>query len=202
MRQVCAAVLGWRFAAPGERVLVVARVRSGEQVKAIKEAYLRQTWPSKRLCLLLTGEVADPSLDGIDDSIIISDGMPCLLPQEDAPQWLALMHPDDHYGPGYLQDLMLATAYAPVETRIGKRMRFSMEGGRCMEAPEGNDYRAGSLLSRRAMVERCGEMNAEELGRRVDRMEAEREPESPGLAIDGFEYCRQGVDAMRGAVDV
>lgn len=202
MRQVCAAALGWQFAAPGEQVLVVARVRSGEQLKAIKEAYLRQTWPLKRLCLLLAGEAAEPPLDGIQDAIILSDGMQPSLPPGFVSPWLALMHPDDHYGPGYLQDLMLATIYAPAEKRIGKSIRFRMEGNRCTEVLEGTDYRAGSLLSRRAMVERCGEADIAELGGKIDRMEAECAPESQGLAIDGFEYCRQGVDATRGLVDV
>ena len=201
MRQVCAAVLGWQFAASDEQVLVVARVRSARQLNAIKEAYLRQTWQVKRLCLLLSDEVVDPACD-TGDTIIIPDGVPDPLAQGNAPQWIALMHPEDHYGPAYLQDLMLATVYAPGETRIGKSPRFSMADGRCVEEHAAIGYRADSLLNRRAMIERCVGIDAEALGRKISLMESENAADLRGLTIDGFNYCLEGIDAMCGDVDV
>jgi spore maturation protein CgeB len=196
LRQVCAKVLGRAIDAAAPHVVVVARVRDATQLQAIARAYGRQTWRNRQLCLLLEGEATGLRLDGME-GVRHHDGTLAGIAPAGTPQWIALMHPDDHYGPGYLEDLLLATSFAPHQPRIGKAQRFRMRDGGLVEDPCASAYRAGPFVCARAMIERY-DVHGDDMAARLDRLDGAMGP-LEGLAIDGFEYCRDG--AGTGAVE-
>ncbi|HVI25734.1 MAG TPA: glycosyltransferase [Xanthomonadaceae bacterium] len=192
LRQVCATVLGRGVEAEEPQVLLVARARNARELLAIREAYVRQTWRRKRLCLLLAEEAIGLRLEGVDGVCHVDEGAADTPSFALSAQWIASLHPDDHYGPRYVEDLVLATRYAPDQARIGKARRFQARDGACLEDPSAPAYRVGPFLSRRSMIERCLDVGLKGLSQLIDRMEEAQYDRLDGLVVDGFEYCLGG----------
>ena len=204
LSQVCAKVLGIGLAPVGSpRVLLAARVRTLSQAIAVRRAFLCQTWSNKRLLILLADGISDLGEDKLAGAAIVEQGGHFDFEGPDVPSWLAILHPDDHYGAHYIEDLMVATQYASEQMRIGKGHRFRMQHAACIESADTQAYRLDAVLSRRSMMQRW-ENGATwtELVAHIDRMEDEEEPEVRGLVVDGFEYCRDGAGSAPGFVDV
>lgn len=108
------------------------------------------------------------------------------------------LHAEDHYGPNYLTDLTLATRYSDAEG-FGKGCHFGLD----LEGPvlhrEDLRYGFAEALPLRAALLRCGHLNADILSE-VLQFPGITQASGPRLlALDEFNYCRDGADSEAAA---
>lgn len=202
--EICGLTTGAALAPPAAEVLVVGRAATLQQARMLVDAYQRQSWQHKRLCLVLSGDAL--AFDGLPADAVraLAGGEEQVLLEFDDPAlWISLFHPGDHYGAGFLQDLALGVRYGAGQLKIGKTPRFSWQGGQCLEE-SGAAFRQDAPLSPRAMIESRPALAQRGLSASLDRMEAcaDQGDHESGLALDGFEYCRDGAGKPMDAVDV
>ncbi|MBX3671203.1 MAG: glycosyltransferase [Rhodocyclaceae bacterium] len=195
--------LGWcgNDALPG--VAVVAHGTSIDACRPVVENFLRQSYPRKRLLLVLdAAPAADTSAIPADAPVsVMSSDTAARATIGDlfaADEWVAPMAADDYYGPNYLLDLLVATRYsdAPV---IGKLTRYQADAGTTKLIDAGHAYRPANRLPMRSSVARA---TALPLGLSLPAWLQAMPGDAwqiGGLSIDPFNYCQHGRAAADGA---
>lgn len=174
-------------------VTMVGKATSAEGLRALVDAYRRQTYAGKRLVLVVPeGGSHDTGGDpGISTLTEAEAGAVSVADLGGADGWLAPLHAADHYGPGYLLDLALATRYAPGAV-IGKASHHvrHADGAITLENAD-RQYRLVDSVPLRA-----GCMRASGLTDTVEALLADidgrRLRAGTVLSIDAFSYCRDG----------
>jgi len=174
-------------------VLVIGRAAGVEEAKRIEEAVARQEGVRTRLLL-----VVDDGVEGVPAAVrsiaasAAADVRVCDVAQDD--ELVALVHPDDYYGPRYLHDLALATRYAEADV-FGKRTRFRMVDGEVRVVDVDSEYRRCGRLPLRSSVATGAALGARTLGDLLDDIEAGLHDAADQVALDRFSYCQDGATA-------
>jgi glycosyltransferase involved in cell wall biosynthesis/SAM-dependent methyltransferase len=189
--------LGWRGDNTLPAMLVIALVSSAEEYRRILESYQAQRHAGKRLLIVLSETIAVASL-AADQSITVVDSIAAtnttIGDHIREGEWLAMMSPDDYYGPNYLLDLAIATRYCDLAV-VGKGARYQWNG-------EGFHLFAGNQAYR--PVDSVPARACAILGSTLDSGQAllpwfdqklSQDLDLPALAIDPFNYCENGQKA-------
>ena len=186
-------VLG-RTPSPDDAVAVVAPVATSDDVATVLAAYDRQRWPRRHLVLVAMAPRMQPPSRG--DVVLLE-------PEDDLPLdptvHAAGFHPGDHYGPGYLEDLVLATRQWP-EAALGKHARYDASG-RLLHA--GAQFAAVDTLGvRRVLL--CGGRGAIPLSARALAASIAANAQAvadSARAVDEFNYSEGLAPAPADAAD-
>ena len=191
--------LGWRGSHALPSMVVAARVSSADDCRWLIDNFRRQTHTGKRLVVALAPNV---QMTGLTAEELVAGRI--LTPQEAAQarlgdlvaadEWLAPMAVDDYYGPNYLLDVACATRYSDARV-IGKAAHHALVEGNIRLLEADTAYRPTVRLVRRSCA-----VHADTLPRDAFLLRWLDPPEGeawcpPGLAIDPFNYCRNGRQA-------
>ena len=197
LARVVAAMSGGQTLADTEpHVVVVARADSDAAARYLLESYERQTHKRKSLLLVIPSGIGLKIDPGRQDVRIVDPDTAARASMQDfladnarVCGWVA----DDHYGPHYLEDLVLATQYTDA-SGIGKNRAFNWtEGaGLSMEVEESSAYQPVECLRLRSSMvaaHACGDAS---LAAWLDAL-PDACIEGPDLlTIDRFNYCAGG----------
>jgi len=174
-------------------VLVIGRAAGVEEAKRIEEAVARQEGVRTRLLL-----VVDDGVEGVPAAVrsiaasAAADVRVCDVAQDD--ELVALVHPDDYYGPRYLHDLGLGTRYVEADV-LGKRSRFRMVDGEPRVVDVDSEYRRCGRLPLRSSVATRAALGARTLGDLLEDIDAGLHDAADQVALDRFSYCEDGATA-------
>ncbi|WP_288842817.1 glycosyltransferase [uncultured Deefgea sp.] len=175
------------------KVLITSHGKDQSQVDALLAAFNRQGYVDKALILIVPNGFTPAGIPGGDavrvfsaaeaDTIKLAD-----LAKGDA--WLGVMIADDYYGENYLTDLMLATRYTDSKA-IGKGAHYVGSATRGLELFAGEQaYHPVAAVAARsgvAQINTLGEIVLRDWVRTLYTAQFE-----PALAIDEFNYCKNG----------
>lgn len=196
---VASKTLGWRGAHSLPVMVVVAYARTEDECRQAIDNFQRQRHVRKQLLLVVACDTSTASCALPDDDSIMA-----LCSAEDATSyisthigrddWVAVMSVDDYYGPNYLLDLAIATRYSPSPI-VGKKTRYQWNDGGITLLDAGRTYQPDlRLLIRASAIRTDVLLAAPALQSALDR-QALGVWEMPGLAIDPFNYCENGLHA-------
>ncbi|MGH8084271.1 MAG: CgeB family protein [Lysobacter sp.] len=199
---VASRVLGGSYAPSVPRIIVIARAQSLAQARMLVATYKRQSWPNKRLQLIVNAAGFDRGqLDDCDDIAIVPEAQKQdhLATGVWPGAWIAMFHPDDHYGSQYLTDLALATRYSG-EQAVGKSRAFSWDREFGLQLSGPVLHRKAILHFRSSLVPSAA-LIARQIEDSLGGMDFTEAPEFQGLAIDEFNYCKGGAGQNVESVD-
>ncbi|TWH28751.1 MULTISPECIES: FkbM family methyltransferase [unclassified Aminobacter] len=184
-------------------VTLVGYASTSQEAQVLVDHFRRQSYDQKQLVVVTAHDVAHE---------IIADGRIRFVPETEAArsistftgksEWIAGLVAEDYYGPNYLIDLALATRYSDADV-ITKRSYYVVnELGGIEHVMPHAEYRYGDTAARRAaLARRCCIAN-QSLGAFAASI---RDAEFKGLsilAIDRFNYCRNGLACTASPIDV
>jgi glycosyltransferase involved in cell wall biosynthesis/spore maturation protein CgeB len=175
-------------------ITVIAAADDAAQLARLLANYQRQRYPQRRLQLVVPAALA-ATVPGAPDirvsawprGVSVAEWLP------DAP-WLAGMLADDEYGPEYLTDLALATRYSTADA-IGKATHYRVVDGAVQLCDDGLQYRPVPQLAARAALLRTALIADQDAASWLRGLAAAQLSPAAGLtllAIDEFDYCRDG----------
>lgn len=172
-------------------VVVVARVRSEDELQRVLSTYRAQSWARKALALVLDAPSLARRVPRSPDIAIFGPHDAAAI--EPAKRWagkrVAGLACDDYYGPHYLDDLALAARFSQA-TCLGKRCFHAANGDDLVLSDNGAQYQpSASLDLRSSMLD--SEAIEGSLADFVDRIDAGVFV-GDGFAIDEFGYVRNG----------
>lgn len=201
LNYIVAKVSGAQVANPLPEVAVLGYARTEESAQAILANFQRQTHGGSTLFLVLGRKTPTPK---IEDSRIHYlrrkdvEGKP-ISEVVGAAELLAGMVAEDYYGPNYLLDMAIATRYSSANA-FGKVTRYSCaEFGIELLEPGRAYHNAGSLQLRCAVV-RTHLFAVLDCFEWCRGLISSRYGEGSLLALDPFNYCRDGAAAELDAV--
>lgn len=191
--------LGERLQADRAHVLALAHVADQAEVEAALRVFDAQRWPEKRLVLVAAeGFVPEIPSGRRDLSLVGAAQARTLAPAAAWPGcWLARLDGRDHYGPNYLTDLALGTAYAKADA-LAKRSHYRLVSGLPVLSEDGAQYRPAAAAPLRQALVRCEALAGRVLAELLDGDAPVGDLEI--LATDEFNYCRDGAGAEVAAV--
>ncbi|HJW54055.1 MAG TPA: glycosyltransferase, partial [Burkholderiaceae bacterium] len=186
-------------------IAVVAMARTQAELDSILHQYQQQHYTNSNLVIVVASETA--SARSISDSRIrlLSspdiDGQTVRAVVGDV-HLVAAMAAEDHYGPNYLLDYALATRYSGADV-IGKAAYFTLlDGAPTLQHAEAA-YRPANSLAARSAVIRFNKVADAILAEWLAGLATSQLVSDNGLAIDEFNYCRNGAEpAVRDVVSV
>ncbi|MBF0527839.1 MAG: methyltransferase domain-containing protein [Deltaproteobacteria bacterium] len=178
-------------------VVIAAYVQNQEQFDFLLQSYSRQTYEHKCLCIVTPG--------GLTLANIPDDGRVRIWPAPqiqdrsvaellDGVEWITGMTPVDYYGPNYLYDLALATRYSDVSV-IGKATHYVWSNSDGLKiAFAGQQYKKVRFLPARASLVKSKHLASLPLREWVTTLYTRQVDagDTAGLAIDEFNYCKNG----------
>lgn len=178
-------------------MLVVAVVRNGDEWRNILENFRRQSYPDKSLLLVtdrpsLRKEALHQEEVSIVDTAVQASAR--LAELANGASWLAPMVSADYYGPNYLLDLAVGTRYSATDV-VGKGAYYDFtETVHVVNASQA--YRPDDTLCCRSSAVRLAALSEVQLTNPLWLSKLTAETWGlPGLALDAFNYCRNGLDA-------
>jgi FkbM family methyltransferase len=102
----------------------------------------------------------------------------------------------DYYGPNYLLDIALAARYSGAEV-IGKGAYYAMVDGAIRLENGNNVYRPSDRLAARSSAVRVESVSWISVGEWLGSLDTKQFTSENMLAIDEFNYCRDGWDKSR-----
>jgi glycosyltransferase involved in cell wall biosynthesis/spore maturation protein CgeB len=107
--------------------------------------------------------------------------------------FVAGMVAQDYYGPNYLLDIALTTTYSDAEV-IGKHAQYAWDGATVALQAAGTAYHPAQRLALRSAAVRLARVAETNAAAWLDALESAELDTASGLAIDEFNYCRNGQD--------
>lgn len=201
LNYIVAKVSGTQVTTPMPQVAVLGYARTDESAQAILANFQRQTHGGSTLFLVLGRKVPTPK---IEDSRIHYlrrkdvEGKP-ISAVVGAAQLLAGMVAEDYYGPNYLLDMAVATRYSSANA-FGKVTHYSCAESGIELLEPGRAYHKASSLQLRCAVFRTQLFAALDCFGWCRGLISSRYGEGSLLAVDPFNYCRNGAAAELDAV--
>jgi hypothetical protein len=160
--------LGEAAATPARRAIVLARLDGASDLQRLRETLAAQRVRPGSAVLLGKREALEGGLEAVRG--LLAEGALQLLPgdatgaqpawmldalRSSPGDWVWAWRPDSHYGPGFLEDALLAARYARGCQAVGKASHLAWaEGAGCLVNP-GHEYRwVENLPSRSVLVRR------------------------------------------------
>ncbi len=109
----------------------------------------------------------------------------------DKADFIAFMLPEDYYGKNYLMDIALANKYSAASL-IGKNAHYVMENNKSILLNEHSAYKPCTQLPARCAAVRPKTIAPHMLMDWMENLPDKMLELSDGLAIDEFNYCREG----------
>jgi glycosyltransferase involved in cell wall biosynthesis/spore maturation protein CgeB len=182
-------------------IAVTAYVNEQSQLDTLVATFNRQTYAKCSLTVVVPNDFK-PALPTFDDQVhffTISEAATLNLADiPNNPVYITGMAVEDYYGPNYLLDLALASRYSAA-TAIGKACHFRANDQTMTLINNGQQYReVPRLLARNAIV-RLEKISERSLREWVINLHSEQIEDTALLAVDEFNYCRNGsmLDAER-----
>lgn len=196
MAYVASKALGWQRDAMLPAIVVIAKVSTEGECRCVIDNFTRQKYEYKQLVLLTDLDIPAELLKECAADIVRplnADGAGGVFESGliTGDLWVAQMVGADYYGPNYLLDLAIATSYSDAKV-IGKSAHYTVEDDRVRLSHGENAYHQTSSLPKRSSVIRGDALAT--LSQSTPWFEG-YESESwqlPGIAIDPFNYCRDG----------
>lgn len=186
LAHVVSRVSGREVRAPLPDIEIVAWPADAQEVDRLMAMFAAQHHPAKRLLLVSDQSLGQALAEGV--RVLSPADTPGLRASLAAAEWVAHWDGRDHYGPHYLTDLALATRYVDSGI-IGKAAHFAVVDGGITLRRGAARYRGVDRLESRASLMR-GSLAAELLAGGGTDLAGQAM-----LAIDPFNYCRDGRDA-------
>jgi len=210
LREV-ASRLGYRIAVPElPRVSVITWASDEQRMQEAVARLVAQNGTASDLVLVATRDVCAAAKQALAHTPLgeRSAVLPVSDPADSAGWWkealqeaasdfIALLSPDDHYGPGYLSDLARAIAYTGADA-VGKAAHYMRNGGGVELVGDGGEYRfvdslvPAAMLAKREVTAELGPLEGS-----LDKGGVLKAMSAAGarfFAADRFNYVR-GTDA-------
>jgi FkbM family methyltransferase len=184
-------------------ITVVALAASQPELDSILHHYQQQSYAYSKL-LIVVPDYLKPSSPAPELRIRILNAAEIsgqtLRGFVSNDQWVASMHAADYYGPNYLLDIALATRYSGADV-IGKAAHFTwLDGAPALQQTDAAYRPANRLLARSAAM-RLQTVADMPLAEWLSGLASRSLATDYGLAIDEFNYCRNGAEpAIRNLV--
>lgn len=174
------------------KIAVLAFAADQAQLDALAENFARQAYSSSSLQVILAEGFAPSS--PVDERIRLmphhaADGVTIAALAKDA-DFVAGMVAQDYYGPNYLLDIALATTYSTAAV-IGKYAHYVADCTLSLIAA-GTAYRSAHQFALRSAVVRLALVAQDSAALWASALESAVLETGNGLAIDEFNYCRNG----------
>jgi glycosyltransferase involved in cell wall biosynthesis/spore maturation protein CgeB len=168
------------------RVTVVAYAGTSDEYDAILRSYSRQAYPYKTLKIVLAAGVA-PDRRPCQGIALYSPAQARHADIAESDEHIACMSPRDYYGPQYLTDMALATAYAAGRV-VGKGAYYRWRDEGPIRSDSDGPYREVSTLALRRALLPAAAIEAPTLWDLVLAVDGGAY-EGTSLALDEFSYC-------------
>jgi FkbM family methyltransferase len=173
---------------------VLAAARNQHELSLVLGNFTRQHYPHRSLTVMLA--------DGFVPAAGAMDARVRLLPQGQCAaldvaalaggaDFVAGMVAQDYYGPNYLADIALATTYSQA-TVTGKKAHYALEGGVARLQAAGESYRPAARFEARSAAVRLALVANQPAAAWIAALATAQVDTQDGLAIDEFNYCRDG----------
>ncbi|WP_434697297.1 methyltransferase domain-containing protein [Pseudomonas sp. Z1-14] len=178
------------------RICVIASAADSAELEALLQQLQRQRYTNVNMHVVVDdkiakSEVKDPRVNLISRKQLEKISLGELA--DDAPLFAAMVG-EDYYGPNYLLDLALATRYNQAQV-IGKVAHYvSDEQGIHLQNP-GQAYRSPSHIAARAALIKTALIAEQTAGEWLEQLPTLNYEYEYSLAIDAFNYCRNGSGA-------
>lgn len=181
-------------------IAVLAYAEDQDAASRILQNFTRQRLNTARLCLIIPDqlELAEAGLHItlIKASAAADSSMQTLAGEAEL---LACMHPDDFYAENYLLDLALATRYANADA-FGKSTHYTAREGQISLQQQDTPYTAVGQLPLRSAAIRISHVQASNALDWVKEARTASITTGRLLAIDPYNYCRDGASLDTGAL--
>jgi len=196
---VLSKALGRRMQSRMPPMLVVAVAQTADECGKLIDNFRRQSYSAKRLLLVASPGVCPDEAHALNNDAIIrvdtvEQASARVAALASTASWLAAMVPTDYYGPNYLLDLAVATRYSEGDV-VGKAGYYRFDGGvRLVDAERA--YQSAERLGQRCSAIRLAALSEEQLTNSAWLYNlADESWERAGLALDTFNYCRDGMSS-------
>ncbi|WP_156026486.1 glycosyltransferase family protein [Sulfitobacter donghicola] len=173
-------------------IALFATITARRDIKNTIKSFQAQSHKAAHLYLLTSGidtdgiEVPNVTLSGHPDILIAQ-----ALEARSGTTLFGAWHPRDHYGPNYLTDLELAMTYSDAEG-FGKACHYLQAEGETILVNEAKRYRPAQGIPLRASLLKSAHMTRDLIAEIFDTSGECGAPDVPMLALDEFNYCKQG----------
>ncbi len=174
-------------------ITCLSYVKEQKQIQRLLKVFLSQSYQNKSLLLVCTdGIFPDFEEDETITCITETDCQKAVGHLGDT-DYLAGLCSDDYYGKNYLMDLALATRYsnAKIITKGGRYVYDSKRGLKLEK--NSHPYQASISAMVRSSIVRKSKVSQLDIVNFAKDIEAELYIEDSILAIDEFNYCRNGM---------
>jgi len=177
-------VSGEQIKIPSTRVCIIAEPITADQTRRVVDAALAQNWNDTSL--LLVGKISTPvpehpRIRWVELRTEIAGALNDF-------DYVAVFHPDDHYGPNYLTDLALATRYFKGDGLTKAAFyRADGTGTAVLHAESAQYHPTVSACLRRSLI--TTEVFKQTLGNSASQLAASKLASGSFLSIDEFSYC-------------
>lgn len=185
-------------------ITVIAFVADLEELENVLYHYQQQNYSNSRLLVITKRKIkVDPSATNPNVQIILLSDVKnhtLLTLTGEASDWLATMVPQDYYGSNYLLDIALATRYSNADV-IGKVAQYVYINGVPVVQQLEAAYRSNNSVPARSAAIRLEKVANILLKEWLNDLQEKQLITDKGLAIDEFNYCRNGAGPnLRNAV--
>lgn len=184
-------------------IAVVALAATQPELDSILQQYQQQHYVNSSLLIMVMGEIAplhpitNPRIRLVSSSGINGQTMRAVVGD---PHLVAAMVAEDYYGPNYLRDIALATRYSSADV-IGKGAYFTLLDGTPTLQQADAAYRPANSLPARSAAIRFNKVADAIVTEWLTGLATLQLVSDNGLAIDEFNYCRNGAEpAMRDVI--
>ena len=178
-------------------IAVVALAANQAELDSILSQYHQQRYAHSSLLVVTAKDMAPlPPMSNPNIRIVPSPELTgqSLRIAVGGAQWVAAMAPQDYYGPHYLLDIALATRYSGADV-IGKAAHFTwLDGAPALQNADAA-YRPANRLPARSAAIQLQTVADMPLTEWLSGLAERQLTTVNGLAIDEFNYCRNGADA-------
>lgn len=185
VQQLGKVALGVDLRSGNDSCAVVARVHDSESLRLVCESFQHQVAVTS-LVLDAPAALAIPAF---------AKRLECFDPT--SVQWIALFHCDDHYGPHYLSDFMMASRWDLGDV-IGKSAWHELRDGHLVEHHAKDEYRLVDALALRRMMFRSGSI-PRSLSELLDDIDAGFLSAPRCVSTDAWEYLHGGAGSKLAA---
>ena len=197
---------GHGYLAPLPAVLLLARAETVAQMQALLQCSLQQAHTNWRLLLVAPADLCSEPHQALQDPrvrllpwaalqglTLLEVAQALVWPDqtEVASHWVAGWLAQDHYGPNYLLDMVLATRYTQAPM-LGKAGHFVWTGQAAQLLGMEQAYRPAPALPARCAMARHDVLAHEPAQAWLQGLEQRLYQNFDAVALDVFNYCRDG----------